>query len=164
MLEEAFRNLNPHSLLPHLEYVDTTEELQDFLDMVNACVAASRRTASPIRNPKGFLIAQLRAGYINPPEGYRSRRLRAQEKRNRMLEAEFEEIRRLKAEEEELELNIFRARLSPSDRQQLAQAARDRVHPRSPLSEARQIEMAETEILRGWLEASRIEDSGASTA
>ena len=161
VLEDAFRNLNPHSLLPHLEYVDTAEELQDFLDMANACVAASRRTESPIRNPKGFLIAQLRAGYINPPEGYKSRRIRAQEKRNRTLQAELEEIKRLKAEEEELELNILRAGLSPSEQQQLAQEARHRVNPRSPLSEARQIEMAETEILRGRLQARRTEDPGA---
>ena len=164
VLEDAFRNLNPDSLLPHLEDIDTVAELQDFLDMANACVAAARRTDSPIRNPKGFLIAQLRAGYINPPEDYKSRRIRAQERRNQLLEAELEEIRRLKAKEEELEVELFRARLSPSDRQRLAGEARNRLNPRSPLSETRQIEMAETEILRGWLQAGRSEDDGASTA
>ena len=153
VFEDAFRSLNPQSLLPHLGGIETREELQDFIDMANACVAASRRTESPIRNPKGFLVAQLRAGFINPPEGYKSRRVRAQEERNRLLEAELEEIRRLKAEEEELALNVFRAKLSPCERQQLEKEARDRVEPRSPLSEARQIEMAETEILRGWLKA-----------
>ena len=121
--------------------------------MANACVTASRRTESPIRNPKGFLIAQLRAGFINPPEGYKSRRVRAQEERNRLLEAELEEIRRLKAEEERLEQDVFRTRLSPSARRQLEREARDRVNPRNPLSEARQIEMAETEILRDWMNA-----------
>ena len=129
--------------------------------MANACVAASRRTESPIRNPKGFLVAQLRAGFINPPEGYKSRRVRAQEERNRLLEAELEEIRRLKAEEEELALSVFRARLSPSARRRLEQEARDRVEPRSPLSEARQMEMAETEILRGWLRADQGKGEGA---
>ena len=158
VLEGFFRNLNPQSLLPHLEGIGTTGELQDFIDMANACVAASRRTESPIRNPKGFLIAQLRAGFINPPEGYKSRRVRAQEERNRLLEAELEEIRRLKAEEEQLELDVFRAKLSPDVRHRLEQEARERVDPRSPLSEARQIEMAETEILRGWLKAEA--DSG----
>lgn len=153
VLDGVFHSLNPQSLLPHLVGIETTEELQDFIDMANACVAASRRTELPIRNPKGFLIAQLRAGFINPPEGYKSRRVRAQEERNRLLEAELNEIRRLKAEEERLELEVFRARLSPSARGQLERQARDRVDPRNPLSEARQIEMAETEILREWLKA-----------
>ena len=43
VLEDAFRNLNPDSLLPHLEGIGTVAELQDFLDMANACVAAARR-------------------------------------------------------------------------------------------------------------------------
>ena len=161
ILEGSFRSLNPQSLLPHLEGIGTTGDLQDFIDMANACVAASRRTESPIRNPKGFLIAQLRAGFINPPEGYKSRRVRAQEERNRLLEAELEEIRRLKAEEERLELGVFRTRLLPSARRQLEREARDRVDPRSPLSEARQIEMAETEILRDWLKADPAKGDGA---
>ena len=161
VLEGAFQSLNPQSLLPHLEGIETTAELQDFIDMANACVAASRRTESPIRNPKGFLIAQLKVGFINPPDGYKSRRVRAQEERNRLLEAELEEIRRLKAAEKELELNVFRARLSPSARHQLEQETRHRVDPRSPLSEARQIEMAEAEILRDWLKAGAAEGDGA---
>lgn len=163
VLEGVFHSLNPQSLLPHLEGIGTTGELQDFIDMANACVAASRRTESPIRNPKGFLIAQLRAGFINPPEGYKSRRIRAQEERNRLLEVELEEIRRLKAQEEQLELDVFRAKLSSSAGQRLEQEARDRVDPRSPLSETRQIEMAETDILRVWLKADRGEgDSDAA--
>lgn len=160
VLEEAFRNLNPQSLLPHLEGIGTTGELQDFIDMANACVAAFRRTETPIRNPKGFLIAQLRAGFINPPDGYKSRRVRAQEERNRLLETELEEIGRLKAEEEQLELDVFRARLSASARRRLEKEARDRVDPRNPLSEGRQIEMAETEILRDWLKADPVKSDG----
>ena len=161
VLEEAFQSLSPRSLLAHLAQFDTTEELQDFIDMANACIAASRRTDSPIRNPQGFLIAQLKAGYVNPPEGYKSRRVRALEKRNRLLEAELEEITRLKAEAEQLELNVFRARLSPSDQRRLAREARDRLSSRSPLSESRQLAMAETDILRGWLAAGRAEDEDA---
>ena len=161
VLEGVFHSLNPQSLLAHLEGIETAGELQDFIDMANACVTASRRTESPIRNPKGFLIAQLRAGFINPPEGYKSRRVRAQEERNRLLEAELEEIRRLKAEEERLEQDVFRTRLLPSARRQLEREARDRVDPRNPLSEARQIEMAETEILRDWMKADPAKGGGA---
>ena len=101
-LENSFENLNVASLLPFLDQIDSGEMLQDFLDIANACVAAAAKSGSPIRNPKGFLFAQLKAGYINPPEGYKSRKVLAQERRNRRLEAELEDMRRLKEEEERL--------------------------------------------------------------
>src|SRR5919109_5230749 len=37
ILDAAFEDLNPRSLLPFLGRFGTTEELQDFLDMANAC-------------------------------------------------------------------------------------------------------------------------------
>lgn len=155
ILEKSFEDLNVRSLLPYLDQIDSGEALQDFLDMANACVAASRDSDTPIRNPKGFLLAQLRAGYINPPEGYKSRRVQAQERRNRQLEAELEDMRRLKEEEERLELEVFKARLTPTAQSQLLQEARARVDPRSPLSEGLQLEMAQVEILRDWMAAGR---------
>ena len=70
ILEDAFQDLNPRSLIPYFEQFDTTEELQRFLDMANACIAAAKDgRGKAIQNPQGFLFAQLRAGYINPPEG-----------------------------------------------------------------------------------------------
>lgn len=153
ILEKAFEDLNPRSLLPYLGHIETAEALQEFLDMANACFAAAFNTESPIKNPKGFLFAQLKVGYINPPEGYKSRRIKAQEMRNRRLEAELAELRRLKAEEDRLELEVFRARLTAKEQQQLAQEARARVNPHGLLSEARQLDMAQEDILRDWLEA-----------
>ena len=150
LLENAFENLNPQSLLPHLAHFETIEALQDFLDMANACVAAAHAAESPIRNPHGFLIAQLKAGFINPPEGYKSRRIQAQEKRNRQLEVELEELRRLKAEEDRLVLEVFRAKLTGEEDQQLLREAQARVNPGGMLSENRQLEMAEDDILRAW--------------
>ena len=150
IFEKAFENLNPQSLLPHLAYIQSTEVLQDFLDMANACVAAAHATESPIRNPHGFLIAQLKAGFINPPDGYKSRRIQAQEKRNHQLEVELEELRRLKAEEEGLVLEVFEAKLTPEEEQQLLREAQARVNPGGMLSEQRQLEMARDDILRAW--------------
>ena len=150
LLENAFENLNPQSLLPHLAHIETVEALQDFLDMANACVAAAHATESPIRNPHGFLIAQLKAGFINPPEGYKSRRIQAQEKRNRQLEVELEELRRLKAAEDGLVLEVFRAKLTGEEEQQLLREAQARVNPSGMLSENRQLEMAKDDILRAW--------------
>ena len=155
LLEKSFEGLNVRSLLPYLGQIDSAETLQDFLDMANACVAASRDSGTPIRNPKGFLLAQLRAGYINPPEGYKSRRVLAQERRNRQLETELEDMRRLKEEEERLELEVYKAKLTPTAQSQLLQEARARIDPRSPLSEGLQLEMAQAQILRDWMEAER---------
>ena len=155
VLDGVFKNLNPMSLAPYLDVVEDEEALQDFLDMANACVAAARGTETPIRNPKGFLIAQLKAGFINPPDGYKSRRVKAQEQRNQKLREELEELQRLRNEEEELELEVFRARLSKEERERLVTEARNRLDPRSILSEARQLEMAEFQILREWFEARR---------
>ena len=153
ILEKSLESLNPQSLAAHLDRFETAEALQDFLDMANACVEAARQTDSPIRNPKGFLISRLKAGYINPPDGYRSRRLQAQEIRNRQLEAELEEMRRLKAEEQDLELEVFRTGLTLERQQQLLEEAQARVDPRGMISEARQLEMAKEDILRTWLRA-----------
>lgn len=155
ILEKSFEDLNVRSLLPYLGKMDSGEALQDFLDIANACVAASRDSDTPIRNPKGFLLAQLRAGYINPPEGYKSRRVQAQERRNRQLEAELEDMRRLKEEEERLELEVYKAKLTPAAQSQLLQEARARVDPRSPLSEGLQLEMAQVDILRDWMAEGR---------
>src|SRR6266536_4739850 len=68
VLEGAFHDLNPRSLVSHLDKFDTAEDLQNFLDIANACIhAAKEGHAKPIQNPRGFLFAQLRAGYINLP-------------------------------------------------------------------------------------------------
>lgn len=153
ILEKSFDSLNPRSLAAYLDRFETAEALQDFLDMANACVEAVRQTDSPIRNPKGFLISRLKAGYINPPDGYKSRRLQAQEIRNRQLEAELEEMRRLKAKEQDLELEVFRTGLTPERQERLLVEAQARVDPRGLVSEARQLEMAKEDILRTWLRA-----------
>jgi hypothetical protein len=151
ILEDAFESLNPKSLLSHIAYIDTTEMLQDYLDMANACIAAADAgEGTPIRNPHGFLLAQLKAGYINPPDDYKSRKVRAQEARNRQLQAELDELQRLKEEEERLRFEVFKTRLTPEDEVRLEKEASARVDRRSPVSEDRQVEVAREEILREW--------------
>jgi biotin operon repressor len=124
ILEAVFEDLNPRSLLPYLDQFETSEELQDFLDMANACVSAAKEgKGKPIQNPHGFLFAQLRAGYINPPEGYKSRKVRAQEVRNQQLEEELAALLRLKERERELQFALFVARLSEEEMACLDQEA-----------------------------------------
>jgi transposase-like protein len=153
ILEAAFEDLNPRSLVPFLDRFATTEELQDFLDMANACVAASKEgRMKPIQNPHGFLFAQLRAGYINPPEGYKSRRVLAQELRNRRLGEELATLRQLKEQERQLRFELFQAQLSDEDWDRLEREARTKVNPELGLSTSRQIDVHKDTILRQWFE------------
>jgi transposase-like protein len=153
LLEAAFEDLNPRSLVPFLDRFGTTEELQAFLDMANACVAASKDgRLKPIQNPHGFLFAQLRAGYINPPEGYRSRRVQAQELRNRQLEEELATVRQLKERERQLRFELFQAGLSDGDWDRLEREARAKVNPDLGLSAHRQLDVHKDMILKQWFE------------
>jgi hypothetical protein len=159
ILEDAFRDLNPRSLEPFLQQFEGIEDLQNFLDIANACVGAARAgRGKPIQNPHGFLLAQLRAGYINPPEGYKSRKLRAQERRNQQLEEELATLRQLKEQERELRLALFEASLTDEEQQRLEQEARTRVNPNMGLSTARQIEIQKDAILKSWFEQ-RVKDN-----
>lgn len=156
-LEGSFQDLNPRSLAPYLHQFDTTQELQEFLDMANACIAASKEGhGKPIQNAHGFLFAQLRAGYINPPEGYKSRRVRAQEFRNRQLEAELATLRELKEREQQLRFELFQAELRPEDWERIEQEAQAKVNPHMGLTEKRQLEVHKDAILRQWFEGQRV--------
>src|SRR5262245_49883966 len=138
LLEDAFRDLNARSLEPYLEQFEATEDIQNFLDIANACITAAKAgRGKPIQNPHGFLLAQLRAGYVNPPEGYKSRKVRAQEMRNQQLEEELATLRQLKEQERELRLALFEASLTDEEQQRLEQEARARVNPNLGLSTAR---------------------------
>jgi transposase-like protein len=153
VLEGSFFDLNAYSLIPFLDRFNTSEEVQDFLDMANACIAASKEgRGKPIQNPHGFLFAQLRAGYINPPEGYKSRRVLAQELRNRQLEEELATLQQLKAREEQLRFELFQAQLSEEDQDRLEREARAKVNPGLGLSTSRQLEVHKDAIVRQWFE------------
>jgi len=149
--EDAFQDLNPQSLLPYLDQFDTTEQLQIFLDMANACIAATQAGhGKPIKNPQGFLFAQLKAGYINPPAGFKSRKIRAQEIQNQQLEEELATLRQLKEREQGLQCELFREKLTREQRERLEQEARAQYKPGLGLSEQRQIEIAKGEIVKQW--------------
>jgi hypothetical protein len=153
ILEDAFQDLNPQSLVPYLNQFGTSEEIQNFLDMANACITATKTgNGKPIQNPQGFLFAQLKAGYINPPEGFKSRKVRAQEIRNQQLEAELTALRQLKERERKLQFELFREKLTHEQLERLEQEARAQVKPGLGISKERQIEVAKGEIVKQWFE------------
>ena len=151
ILEGAFQDLHPRSLAPYLDKFDTGEDFQNFLDIANACIQAAKEGhGKPIQNPHGFLFAQLRAGYINPPEGYQSRKIRAQELRNQQLEEELATLRRLKEREQELQFELFVAQLTAEDLARLEQEAQAEVKPHMGLSPAFQMAMHKDSMLKQW--------------
>jgi hypothetical protein len=151
VLEEAFQDLDPRSLLPYLDQFRTSEEFQHFLDVANACISAGKEgRGRPIQNPHGFLFAQLRVGYINPPEGFKSRRIRAQEMRNKQLEEELATLQKLKEREQELQFDLFVAQLPAEDLARLEREAQAEVQPHIGLSPAFQLEMHKGNILKQW--------------
>jgi DNA-binding Lrp family transcriptional regulator len=153
ILEGAFQDLNPQSLVPYLDQFGNLEALQTFLDMANACITATKTgNGKPIQNPQGFLFAQLKAGYINPPEGFKSRKVRAQEIHNQQLEAELATLRQLKERERELQFELFREKLAPEEFERLEREARAQVKPGLGISKERQIEVAKDEIVKQWFE------------
>ena len=152
MLEGHFHDLDVRSLEPYLDQFESVESLQLFLDMANASIDASKANAKPIQNPHGFLFAQLRAGYVNPPPGFKSRRVLAQEAMNAQLQAELDTLRQLQEQEAELRFELFKAGLSDEQKAELEQEAASRVKPKAAVSRERQMEVYRDEILREWFE------------
>jgi len=123
--------------------------------MANACIIAAKEGhGKPIQNPHGFLFAQLRAGYINPPEGFKSRRVRAQEIQNKQLQEEIAVLQKLKERERELQFELFEAQLAPEDNQRLEQEAQARLHKeRHPIGSPEfHLRIHKDAILREWFE------------
>jgi hypothetical protein len=143
--------LNPHSLSPYLDQFEALADLQNFLDMANACIEASQTNGKKqIKNPHGFLFAQLRAGYVNPPPGFKSRRVLAQEAMNAQLQAELDTLRRLQEQESELRFDLFKAGLSDEQKAALEQEAAKRIKPGSAVSRERQLDVYRDEVLQEW--------------
>jgi hypothetical protein len=155
LLERHFYDLDVRSLEPYLDQFDSVEALQNFLDMANASIEASKTNAKPIQNPHGFLFAQLRAGYVNPPPGFKSRRVLVQEVRNAQLQAELDALRQLQEQEAELRFELFKANLSDEQKAELEQEAARRVQPKAAVSRERQMAVYRDEVLRAWFEQAR---------
>jgi hypothetical protein len=155
LLEGHFHDLDVRSLEPYLHQFDSMEALQNFLDMANSSIEASKTNAKPIQNPHGFLFAQLRAGYVNPPPGFKSRRVLAQEARNAQLQAELDALRQLQEQEAELHFELFKAGLTDEQKAALEQEAARRVQPKAAVSRERQMAVYRDEVLREWLEQAR---------
>ena len=117
---------------------------------LSECPLYHTRQTSSANSRSNRTIACLQAGYINPPEGYKSRIVRAQELRNQQLEEELATLRQLKEREQQLRFELFQATLTHEEQECLEREARQKVNPNLGLSAERQIEVYKEGILKQW--------------
>lgn len=101
ILSESFTGVEPRSLEPFLRVMPSLEYAQDFFDKVTAVIEQKKTTAKPIADALGFLFACLKKMEVNPPPGWKSRRVRLLEEEARRLE---EEAAAIKAARERVEV------------------------------------------------------------
>ena len=93
ILSEFFTAIEPRSVEPFLRVMPSLEYAQDFFDKVAAVIEHKKPTAKPIADALGFLFACLKKMEVNPPPGWKSRRVRLLEEEAQRLEQEAAAIK-----------------------------------------------------------------------
>jgi hypothetical protein len=93
ILSEWFTAVEPRSVEPFLRVMPSLEYAQDFFDKVSAVIEHKKPTAKPIADALGFLFACLKKMEVNPPPGWKSRRVRLLEEEAQRLEQEAAAIK-----------------------------------------------------------------------
>lgn len=93
ILSEWFAAIEPRSVEPFLRVMPSLEYAQDFFDKVAAVIEHKKPTAKPIGDALGFLFACLKKMEVNPPPGWKSRRVRLLEEEAQRLEQEAAAIK-----------------------------------------------------------------------
>lgn len=93
ILSEWFTAIEPRSLEPFLPVMPSLEYAQDFFDKVAAVIEHKKSTAKPIADALGFLFGCLKKMEVNPPPGWKSRRVRLLEEEAQRLEQEAAAIK-----------------------------------------------------------------------
>lgn len=88
ILSEWFSAIEPRSVDPFLRVMPSLEYAQDFFDKVTAVIEYKKSTAKPIADALGFLFGCLKKMEVNPPPGWKSRRVRLLEEEAQRLEQE----------------------------------------------------------------------------
>ena len=93
ILSEWFAAIEPRSVEPFLRVMPSLEYAQDFFDKVAAVIEHKKSTAKPIADALGFLFGCLKKMEVNPPPGWKSRRVRLLEDEAHRLEHEAAAIK-----------------------------------------------------------------------
>jgi hypothetical protein len=103
--------------------LDTYAKLERLLDVAAACEEQYREQGKPMPKPVGFLVSRLKAGYCNPPPGWKS-------PEDRAIEAELAESKQIAERTAKLfdqRVQIAMDKLTDGQRRWLTQQARLRV-------------------------------------
>lgn len=129
ILSEWFAGIEPRSVEPFLRVMPSLEYAQDFFDKVAAVIEHKKPTAKPIADALGFLFGCLRKMEVNPPPGWKSRRVRLLEEEAQRLEHEAAAIKvardRVETQRCELYFLGLPSEIEAALRAQAAEAAAD---------------------------------------
>lgn len=119
ILSEWFTGIEPRSVEPFLRMMPSPEYAQDFFDKVTAVIEHKKTTAKPIADALGFLFACLKKMEVNPPPGWKSRRVRLLEEEARRLQEEAAAIRAARNRVEAQRCELYFLGLPPETEAQL---------------------------------------------
>ena len=88
ILSDWFTGLEPRSVEPFFRLMPSIEYAQEFFDKVAGVIEQKKTTSKPIADALAFLFACLKKMEVNPPPGWKSRRVRLVEEEARRLEEE----------------------------------------------------------------------------
>ncbi|MBX3325548.1 MAG: hypothetical protein U0223_06370 [Nitrospira sp.] len=113
--------------MPSLEYA------QDFFDKVTAVIEHKKSTTKPIADALGFLFGCLKKMEVNPPPGWKSRRVRLLEEEAQRLEREATAIKAARDRVDAQRCELYMLGLPPEIESELrakaAEAAADNELP-----------------------------------
>jgi len=123
ILSEWFTGLEPRSVEPFLRVMPSIEYAQDFFDKVAGVIEQKKTTSKPIADALAFLFACLRKMEVNPPPGWKSRRVRLVEAEARRVEEEAVALKTARDRLEAQRAEVYLLGLSEETQTQLRRAA-----------------------------------------
>lgn len=133
ILSEWFSALDPRTVEPFLRVMPSLEYAQDFFDKVTAVIEHKKSTTKPIADALGFLFGCLKKMEVNPPPGWKSRRVRLLEEEAQRLEREATAIKAARDRVDAQRCELYMLGLPPEIESELrakaAEAAADNELP-----------------------------------
>ncbi len=123
ILSEWFTGLEPRSVEPFLRVMPSIEYAQDFFDKVAGVIEHKKTTSKPIADALAFLFACLKKMEVNPPPGWKSRRVRLLEEEARRLEEEAAALKTARDRLEAQRSEVYFLGLSEETQTQLRRTA-----------------------------------------
>ncbi len=125
ILSECFTGLDPRSVEPFLPVRPSIEYAQIFFDKVAGVIEQKKTSSKPIADALAFLFACLKKMEVNPPPGWKSRRVRLVEDEARRLEDEAAALKGARDRLEAQRAAVYLLGLSEETQTQLRRTAQE---------------------------------------